>query len=364
MCKPLFTTRGCLEINKERYIYADILRTLAIFCVVNIHVSGSFSLGGFDVTNINNWWAENTFNSLTRWGVPIFLMISGMLLLNTEKYESLTTFFSKRMKKIVIPFLVWGVIFEILHPRYMDIPFTFKGLFIDFVGGTIYWHFWFIYAIIGLYLLTPIIRVFVKKASRTIKVYALCLWFIFASVIPLIESVSGVNFDASTNLSVLGNYLGFFVLGHFLHEYDVSKAFKRIVYFLAVVSSVISPTLTYIMTKKNGGIFASYFYDYQSVTVVIMSIAIFLLMKSIDWNLLLKGNKRLVSVVGSASQASFGIFLVHFIFMNELTRTSIEVFRMSANSWIRVPLMDVIVFVLSLLCVLILRKIPYIRRIV
>lgn len=332
--------------------------------MVNIHVSGSFSLGGFGVTGLNNWWAENIFNSLTRWGVPIFLMVSGMLMLDTKKNDSLNTFFTKRMNKILIPFLFWGVVYEMLHPRYMSIPFTFKSLVIDFVGGTIYWHFWFFYAIIGLYLLTPIVKVFVTHVDRKILIYALSLWFISASVLPLITNLLHINFDGTTKLSVLGNYLGYFVLGHFLHVYEVPKLFKRLMYFLAIVCAVISPTATYFMTKGNDGNFKSYFYDYQSIPVVIFSIAIFLFIKSINWENSLKNKARWKEFIKQASQASFGIFLVHFIIMNELTRLNIDIFRMSANSWIRVPLMDIVVFVISFLFVVALRKIPYIRRIV
>jgi surface polysaccharide O-acyltransferase-like enzyme len=309
-------------------------------------------------------WAENIFDSLTRWGVPIFLMVSGMLMLNTDKNESLKTFFLKRVNKILIPFLVWGIIFDALHPRYMNVPFSLKGLFTDFISGIIYWHFWFMYAIVGLYILTPVIRVFVNYASKNIMIYALTLWFTFASVIPLIENIFHINFDGSTNMSVMGNYLGYFVLGHFLHTYEVSKLFKRTVYFLALVSAIISPTLTYILTRNNNGNFMSYFYDYQSITVVIMSVAVFIFIKSIDWDSLLNDKAQLNSAISVISHASFGVFLVHFIFMNELGRFGIELFTMGANSWLRVPVMDIIVFSLSLLFVIVLRKIPYIRRIV
>ncbi len=218
---------GCVFMNttQNRVIFADILRIIAIFAVINIHVSGSFSIGSFTSTNINNWWVENIYNSLSRWSVPIFFMISGMFLLGSTKDETLKVYFLKRVKKVLIPFIIWGIMYELIKPRY-GFEFSIKGMINDFITGSIFWHFWFFYAIIMLYILAPIVKSFVSKASKEILMYTLLIWVLMVSVLPLLQLIFNINFNISSKISFIGSCVGYFVLGHFLNKYDFEKKIK------------------------------------------------------------------------------------------------------------------------------------------
>src|SRR3546814_5311212 len=69
----------------------DTARIGACFMVVVLHVA-AMNFGVFD----HQWWASNFYDSLTRSCVPVFLMISGVLLLG--KQETLAVFFRKDRK--------------------------------------------------------------------------------------------------------------------------------------------------------------------------------------------------------------------------------------------------------------------------
>lgn len=349
----------------NRVVFADILRVLAIFAVIVIHVSGSFSISSFSTTNLSNWWIENIFNSFSRWSVPIFFMVSGMLLLNPLKPETMSIFFKKRFNKVIIPFLVWGIVYEIIKPRYTGVDFSLKGMLVDFLSGSIYWHFWFFYAIIMVYILTPIIKSFTSQATKGLLIYTLSIWFAMTSILPIAEFLFKINLNSSTDISFIGSCVGYFVLGHFLHKYDLENRVKKTIYFLGVVSFISIPILTFYLTRKNGGNLNSYFYEYFSVTVVLMSVAIFLLSKSIDWVKLFGGtNSYVFRFFKNISDCSFGMFLIHFIVLNELARSNISVFQWHTNSIIRVPLLSVSIFLISFIIIYLLKKLPLIKKIV
>lgn len=350
---------------KDRILFADILKVLAIFAVINIHVSGSFSIASFATTNITNWWVDNILNSVSRWAVPVFFMVSGMLLLDPKKNDSLKVFFTKRFNRIFIPFITWGVLYEIIKPRYTGGEFTLKGMIKDFLGGTIYTHFWFMYAIIIIYIFTPILKSFVTKASREVILYTMAVWFVFVSILPQLEHLLHFNLDYSTDISFICSYAGYFVLGHVLHRFEFSRLFKIIVYSGALIGLVFAPLSTYFLTKRNGGNYVTFFSNNLSPDVILIAISVFLLIKTIKWERIFeKKGDAFVKGIKTLSEASFGIYLIHFIVLNELVRSGISVFKVDAPSIFRVPVTDISVFVISFLVIYLLKKIPFINKVV
>ncbi|WP_155612570.1 acyltransferase [Paenibacillus woosongensis] len=341
------------------------MKIIAIFAVINIHVSGSFSIASFTTTNITNWWLDNVFNGASRWAVPIFFMVSGMLLLEPKKNDSLKVFFTKRFNKIFIPFIVWGVLYELIKPRYTGVDFTFKEMIKDFLGGSIYTHFWFMYAIIVIYIFAPILKSFVAKASKETLLYTLAVWFVFVSILPQLEHLLKFNFDYSTDISFICSYAGYFLLGHVLSQYEFTKLFKSVVYTGAIIGLIFAPISTYYLTKKNDGNYATFFSNNLSPDVILIAVSVFLLFKSINWDRV-SGKKQEVFVRGieTLSKTSFGIYLLHFIVLNELVRSGIGVFKVDAPSILRVPITDIAVFSISFAVIYLLQKIPLVKKIV
>ena len=93
--------------NEKSVLYADTLKILAIIAVITIHVSGNSVI--LPVSS-SGWWAANFYHSLSQWAVPVFVMLSGAFLLGKTD-EPLKLFFKKRIKKVVIPYIVWLIIY-------------------------------------------------------------------------------------------------------------------------------------------------------------------------------------------------------------------------------------------------------------
>ncbi|QQE75276.1 acyltransferase family protein [Brevibacillus composti] len=352
-----------IKSEKKRVIYADILRVLATLAVINIHVTSSYSLASFTTTNLTDWWVENLFNSLSRWSVPIFFMVSGMLLLQTKKEETVGQFFRKRTQKVLVPFFIWGLIYGLVKTRYTGVPFDLTVFLKELVTGKIYLHFWFLYTIIALYIFTPIVKFFIAHAKKQLIMYALGIWFVSTCCIPLLERSLHVNFYISSKISFTEGYLGLFVLGYVLSRAEIGRKLRLVLYAAGISSLAAIPLLTYVLTAKNGGKLDGFFYNYLGLAVVLASTAIFIGSKSVNWEKRLENSKRLLPFLRTVSDVSFGIYLVHLIFLAELGR-GFEIFQLQTPALLRVPLTNLAVFALSLITVLVLQRVPLLKKMV
>lgn len=137
-----------MEEKEERKIYFDFLRIFATFAVIILHVSAQ----NWHTTDINSfeWNIFNFYDSIVRWGVPIFVMISGALFLN--KNQSIKKIYTKNILRIIIAFIFWSLIYTVLFSKGLSI----KTMIINFFEG--YYHMWFLFMIVGLYMITPFIK--------------------------------------------------------------------------------------------------------------------------------------------------------------------------------------------------------------
>lgn len=128
----------------RRFLFLDWLRILATLAVVTLHSSTGLVLNNF-YEDPSSWWVGNFYESITRWCVPIFVMISGALLLNDSKTYTYKSFLLKRINKILLPLLGWSIIYYcyfVFQGRY---SFSILDFFQKLSTNKISNHFWFLY---------------------------------------------------------------------------------------------------------------------------------------------------------------------------------------------------------------------------
>ena len=209
----------------KRLVYLDWLRVFATIAVVTIHVAaGAGSVGEMQPGKSLNWLEANLFETLSRWSVPGFIMISGALLLQGQKITSLGVFLKKRLSKVVIPLVGWSILFYLYG--------CYKGYFIFslnsgvklFITNGISDHLWFLYMIIGIYLIAPLLQIFVKHATKQHIQYFLLLW-LYSSVVTRLSNF-WLGFNLSIELFYVTDYVGYFLLGYYLNQYEIPKRCK------------------------------------------------------------------------------------------------------------------------------------------
>ena len=273
----------------------SFLRILATFSVIIIHVSGPLVMN-FGKTPLFDWQVANFFDSISRYAVPLFFMISGALLL--RKDYQLIDFLKGRFGKILPPFLIWSLIYSFTN-RYVfsNEEFSFIKVVRDIFYGCKY-HLWFIYALLGVYLTVPILRKWIKDAPEKEILYALIIWiFTLTLTIPNLKI-----YFPKIDLTYFSGFIGYFVLGYYL---SLIK-FKRIIAILSFVIGIsITIMGTYYFTVKHSN-FYYYFYEYLSLNTFLVSSGVFVL-----FNKMHSSDKKIFAIVSQLNQACFGVYLMH-----------------------------------------------------
>lgn len=352
-----------IENKKQtRILYLDILRIFSIFAVIILHISVSFSIK-MDPNNMSYWWAGNILNSMTRWCVPVLIIISGKLMLDNDKEEMIVPFLIKRVTKVIIPLVVWSFIYILMENDFniqwksISILSFLKKLYL----GDVYIHLWYLYMVVGLYLITPIIKTYTKNANRNNLMYFITICFVVNGIIKFSEKFTGYNL--AFDLDFFYWSIGYFVLGFILGTVNISKLQAKMIYFAGFLGLLATILGTYILTKHNNGDLVDHLYSYYAPNVIFTSIAVFLMGRRIDWSSLIKDNKTIKKIIGSLNKTSFGIYLIHFLVLEILSLGyfGITINLYKFNPLIGIILMSTIVFVISHFLVMIIQKIPLLR---
>ncbi len=354
---------GSIDQPRVRVINADVLRCLAIFMVVVLHAAGSMA---FKYMRIDHgaWWASNLLDSLTRPCVPLFFMVSGYFLLDPSKQEALGTFFRKRVVKVVVPFLGWAIFYILWNVSYHLQPITLPDAIKEIITGPVYFHLWFVYTLIGLYLATPIMRLFVRHATRELALYFLGLWVISAGIVPVLDQFFGLHIGVEFFV-VIGE-LGFFVAGGLLRDVRLTRRQCAFAAALFVLAGAFTVAITGLLTLNAGGKLGDFFYNYPTLNVMLMSFALFLIVKSLPFDRLLDAHPRWRQAIISLSTKTLGIYFVHVVILELLQYdTVLPQFGVSFFPALGIILaVSAVTLTLSYAIIAVMQRVPMIRAFV
>jgi surface polysaccharide O-acyltransferase-like enzyme len=309
-----------------------------------------------------SWDVVDIYQSIAWIGVPLFIMLHGALLLKPGKNESIRLFFKKRWARIGLPFLFWGAIYFVWDFVVVGIPFSLNAIIEGILAGP-YTHFWYMYVLVGLYLVTPILRVFLAQADRTIIKYFVLVWLLGVTIVPLVSSLT--PFTLSGNIFTTGEFVGYFVLGTYLLTVRIQR---RILVTFIILGYALTAFLTYLLTEVVGGSEMYLFQQYFSPTVILSSAMVFLLLLTIQPPSIQKERdssivSKLMRVIGANT---LPLYLFHPILMESIRNgyLGFAINREIINPMFEIPLVTIITLFVSLGIILLLRKIPFLRRLI
>jgi len=354
-----------LHILKTRVIWADSLRILATFAVVMLHTSSR----DWYTTPVASsaWHALNIYDSLVRWCVPVFFMLSGVFFLDPSKEISTRTMFSRYILRILFALIFWGLVYGLVglvkaSARGMHVLTlaNFVKLPLRIMFGPPWYHLWFLYAIVAIYLLTPILRLITKTCSRRDLEYILVIFFIFGAIMPSVNyCLHLVRPSLRINLTVMEatGYLGYFFAGFYFAKYELQRRTVAIMLSLGAASLLVTILLTSIVSLKTGKAF-EYAYGYTLPTTMLASYAVFIVVRLKFKNG--RMSERMRSTIVTISGYSFGIYLIHdlIIILFELFGVGATIF----HPFISIPILSVANFIVSVTLVAIVKKIPWFGR--
>lgn len=346
-------------MENKKYYFIDLLRVTAALAVIVLHVSANLSV--LKSVGSSQWWLGNILNGSSRWCVPVFIMISGYLLLNPGKEQNVGPFLKRRLIRVGIPLLSWSAMYFIWDAYANGAQLTIKEALKSILSGKPYAHLYFLFVIAGLYLITPILRKFFHSASKKDVSYLLIISFgISIAVIALnnfLPSIS-TNFNAFTMFLL---YTCYYILGYYIKTY-ISKKYSFKTYLaMFLISLSITTVGSYCSAMYD---FNNYFFSYLSPFVILMSISLFMIFISLE-NYLVK-HTSLSKVTSIIADSTFGIYLVHLIVKGILEKgfLGITISVNTMNAFIGLPLTVFMVFVISFITTYVIKKIPLVKHIV
>lgn len=344
-------------VETKNILWIDLLRVVAMFGVVLLHAAASV-LYQYGKIPMSYWWTANIYYTVFIVCVPLFFMISGYLLL--EKSEKISFFITKRITKVVIPLVIWSIVYLIWQKIVIvDFDISFRS-FYSIINSPTYYHLWFIYALVGVYIFIPILRIFIQNSSESIKYYFVIIWFFSESILSLFEKITGL--ERQVDFITISGFVGYFVLGYIIGHLNISKKLFNISKIILILTYVFTAYGIYFLSTRNGT-FNNYFYGYLGSNIIFLSVIFFILFKYAFQDSKVFNYKLGVKIIHKLSSASLGIFLIHPIFLYHLNNQGFG-FSLSATSGnpiLFIPITAIVTFLLSFFVIRILQKIPVIK---
>ncbi len=294
---------------KERKHYLDFLRVIATFAVIVIHV---FTTARTDFP-VHTALQDSTgliMVQLMHFCVPIFLMISGSLFLKNTKEIPLKKLYGKYILKYVVVILTFGFAMALME-EYFDNGLSggmILPALVNVLMGKTWAHMWYLYMLIGLMALVPLIKPLYNKIAedRRLMNYYLALGAIANFLIPSIAS--WFNYELPIAIPLFSNYIYFFILGNLLDEKKIVMHDKICVAGIIISSSmIVLANLLYMSTSLD---FLKSLGGYDSPLILISSVGIFGLFKNHEATM---KSGRILSFL---SNYSFGVYLFHMLWIN------------------------------------------------
>lgn len=340
---------------KDYSVGLNLARVVACLMVIFLHVSAA-GIGVFD----EGWIYSNIYDSFVRSCVPIFLMISGALMLG--KNQDALDFYKRRFLRIFPPLVFWSV-FYVVWKASMGVGYGgILASVVAIVKGPVYYHLWYLYALVGIYLFIPFMSKIYLNSSDTDKNVYVFVWFLVACVVPIASYFYHdlADFSSIYGLSSFIGLAGYVFLGAYVFE-RISSANSSVSVKAEVVVFMFSSGLTALLTyalSVNEGSPNQLFYSYLSPVVVFSSVSAFKL-------LVVLGARctRLSKVLGVFSGCTLGVYCIHVFVMNRFSLIYGPIVEGHSSLWV-IPVLSVSIFILSIIPVYILRMVKPLRQIV
>lgn len=343
---------------KVRKLHYDILRVLAAFSVVMLHSAAQFWYD-LDIRS-KEWVIANSYDAVFRFGVPIFVMISGAIFLDKNYELDVKKLYQHNILRLVILYVVWSMVYGLYDFRNWSIQDAgIKALLKEMLFGR--YHLWFIPMIVGIYVLLPVLKSWVEYTKQKTIEYFLCIFIILqvgSETIRALTTTEEIHYILDLGkVEMVCGYVGYFVLGYYLAHIGISVKLKKFLYAMvmpAVLGNVVLGVL--LAWKVNAPVAA--IYDSFGIFTFIISIALFVFFCE-------KGSKEKTEKMGSKllkemSADTLGVYVMHVGLM-EFTKDH-GFHSMIVSNIIGIPLYAIACFIICALVAAVLRRIPFVGR--
>jgi surface polysaccharide O-acyltransferase-like enzyme len=299
------------NINRSQHqiVGFNYLRAAACIAIIVLHTTYACAVHYQNVLALSSLSATTAVTHCMMWAVPCFVMVTGALLLNPDHEVTLKKIYGKYLKRVFVALVVFVLVYRVFDMAISPEGVTARGFllgFVQIVKGTSWKPLWYLYMLIGLYMLLPVWRRVVQGCTKIELKYFLGIYFIFLSILPLF---SAFGFTINFTIHIASIYPFYLFLGYALKQ-GMFKMKKSTGLVAGIIGIILVVVLTDIRWTQNAAAFEA-FWSYSSPIIIILSAAVFNGFMNIAHQAPKAGHRLLMAL----DEASFGIYLIHIIFV-------------------------------------------------
>ncbi|ELR64071.1 hypothetical protein C942_03152 [Photobacterium marinum] len=324
---------------RQKIVYFDLMRCVAAVAVVVIHVLGPYreQLG---IIADSSWFTAISFNSFSRWAVPVFIMITGALMLSDTREFNFGYYVRRRLGKVLVPFLVWSVFYAALSGLSAS-GYTFAMAWETLKAMPFhetYYHLGFFYYFIPLYFVVPFLNYYVRKTDRGGVIGLTCVWLVLTTL--FLFKIDGFW---SHELIL---YSGYLLLGYGLFCYQWPPLKSLLV--LGIAGLLLTDYMVVSNSFSAGAYTVGRWLSYKTLNTALIAAMVFAVCRYLGERLSPFWLERMAFM----SRYSLGIYLLHPIFLWPIREYDLYF----AHPLIMIPFWTLICTALALLASWILAK--------
>jgi len=344
--------------QEGRMVHLDLLRILAAFSVVMLHSAAQFWYT-LPITS-TDWKIANSYDAVFRFGVPIFVMISGALFLQGEGEVNLKKLYSHNILRLVILYLLWSVLYGLFDCRGYEWSILDKGdIFREIFAGR--YHLWYLPMIVGIYMLLPILKRWIQNAGKKELEYFLVLFLVFQIGRETVLALRNTEFVSFlwgvVSIDMVCGYIGYFILGFYIVKYGIKVKWHKWIYLGGGVGVIANIVLGNLLAQRAGEPVAAIYDSFGVFTfLIVVSLFLFFTEKMSK----VKYSDRVSALIKEVSLATLGVYLMHIGVMEFLQPYGVH--SMMFVPVVCIPVFAVGCFALCAVVAALLRRIPVIGK--
>lgn len=341
-------------VMNEKYVhYFSVLKCFAMFSVICLHTFCTpVNLWNEYLTSTEIFIGVFVSQFLKAWAVPIFIMVSGALFLDKSKDISIKKLYGKYILRLVLILIIFGTLYSLMEIVYtthsisfVTVLHAFKNMYSDKTWD----HMWFIYMIIGLYICTPPLKLFISKAADEDVRYLIRILLIFTWLVPFIDDLTGIKFGI--HIPVNSIYLLYYIIGYAIHN-EITK----IDYRLSIIFIVLGIFWCSAGLFLPGILILEPYATIRYINFIgfPLTVSIFAIIKE-------KSVRDVNYIDTNLVPLSLGVYITHQLFLNIFYKI-LKITPQFYNIWFCWVIVFLGTSICSLFFVWLLRKIPLVRK--
>lgn len=355
--------------------FITLASVIAALSVMLLHTNNCFwwmSVGD------SRWPAANTIEAVFYFAAPLYFMISGATLMNYRDRYTTGQYFAKRALKILPAFFAWNIVALLYQVYYKKVIILADVTVVGFLKGMLNSQYlgiyWFLPAILCLYLVLPLFAAVEKDKRRRIFTYFVLLCLVCNKLVPLLLSV--FKWDFPWPFQEQGSFLNYIVyalLGYLISEYEPPTWMRWTIYGLAVGAFLAQWLGTYVDSQNIQAV-SNLYKGYDKLPSYLYATGIFLLIKRVSEDVMRWKPVRFV--IERMAKYTFATYLMHWYLMemfidmfrapwftNLFHTAPLDTLVVGASMWYRL-LTPFLLYAVVMGISWVLRKIPLVKYII